>query len=55
MHHGTCAVKQTGLTWQTELVSNLHFDLVMPLTWIGSKYSIEPGLILYVVSVVLFA
>ena len=53
MHHGTYAVNQTGLTWQTELVSNLYFEPVVQLTWIGSKYSIEPGSILYVEPVVL--
>ena len=55
MHHGTYAVNQTGLTWQTGLVSNLYFESVVQLTWVGSKYCIEPGSILYVEPVVLFA
>ena len=55
MHHGTYAVNQTGLTWETDLVSYLYFEPVVQLTSIGSKYSIEPGSILYVEPVVLFA
>ena len=47
MHHGTYAVNQTGLMWQTGLVSNLYFESVVQLTWIGLKYSIEHGSILY--------
>ena len=53
MHHGTYAVNQTG--WQTGLVSNLYFEPVVQLTWIGSKYCIEPGLVLYIEPFVLFA
>ena len=55
MHHGTYAVNQAGLMWQTELVSNQYLEPVVQLTWVGSKYCIEPGSILYVEHVVLFA
>ena len=55
MHRGTYAVNQTGLTWQSGLVSNLYFESVVQLTCIGSKYNIEPGSILYVEPLVLFA
>ena len=54
MHHGTYAVDRTGLTWQIELDPNLYFEPVVHLTRIGSKYSIEPGSLLYVEPVVLF-
>ena len=49
------AVNPTSLTWQTELVSNLYFEPVVQRTWIVSKYSVEPGSIMLVESVVLFA
>ena len=55
MHHGTYAVNETGSTWHTELGSNPYFEPVLQLTWIGSKYSIEPCSILYVEPIVLFA
>ena len=51
MHHGTYAVNQTGSTWHTELCSNLYFER----TWVCLKYSFEPGSILNVKPVVLFA
>ena len=44
---------QTGSMWQTDLGSDLYFEPVVQLTWVGSKYSAEPDSILHVV--VLFA
>ena len=55
MHHGTYAVNQTGSMWHTELGSNLYFEPVVQLTWVGSKYCAEPGSILHAEPVVLFA
>ena len=55
MHHGTYAANQACLMWQTELGFNLYFEPVLQLTWIGSKYSVQPGSILYVEPVVMFA
>ena len=48
MHDGTYAVSQTGSTWHTELGSDLYFEPGVQLTWVGSKYSVEPGSILHV-------
>ena len=48
MHHGTYAVNHTGSTGQTELGSDLYFEPVVQHTWVGSKYSVEPGSILHV-------
>ena len=48
MHHGTYDVNRTGSTWHTELGYNLYFRPEVQLTWVGSKYCVEPGLILYV-------
>ena len=31
------------LSSQTELGSDLYFEPVVQLTWVGSKYSVEPG------------
>ena len=56
MHNGTYAVNQTGSMWHTELGSNLYFEPVVQLTWVGSKYivlNIEHGSILHVEPVVL--
>ena len=55
MQHGTHVATRIGSTWQTELGPDLYFEPVLQLTWLGSKYSIEPGLILHVESVVYFA
>ena len=55
MHHGIYAVNHTGSTEQTELGSDLYFEPVVQLTWIGSKYSVETGSIRHVEPVVLFA
>ena len=55
MHHGTYAVNQTGSTGHNELGSNPYFEPVLQLTWVNSKYSVEPVSILHVESVVLFA
>ena len=55
MYYGTYAVKLTGSTWDTQLGSNLYFEPVMQLTWAGSKYSAEPGSLLHIEPVVLFA
>ena len=55
MHHRTYAVNHTGSTGQTELGSDLFFEPVVQLNWVCSKYSVEPGSILHVESVVLFA
>ena len=45
MHQGSYAVNQTGLNWPTELVSKLNFEPVVQLTWIGSKYNVEPAVL----------
>ena len=55
MHHGNYALNQKGSTWHTELGYNLYFEPVVQLTWVGLKYSVEPGSILHVEPVVLFA
>ena len=55
MHHGTYAVNQTGSTWYTELGSNTYFEPVLQLTWVNSKYNVEPGSIINIESAVLFA
>ena len=55
MHYGTYAVNQTGSMWQTDLGSDLYFEPVVQLTWVGSKYSVKPSSILHVEPVVLFA
>ena len=47
MHYGTDAVNQTGSMWHTELGSNLYFEPVVQLTWVGLKYSVGPGSILH--------
>ena len=44
--------KSTG---QTELGSDLYSEPVVQLTWVGSNYSVEPGSIMDVEPVVLFA
>ena len=43
------------LSSQTELGSDLYFEPVVQLTWVGSNYSFEPGSIMHVEPVVLFA
>ena len=55
MHHGTYAVNHTGSTGQTELGSGLYSEPVVQLTWVGSMFSVEPGSIIHVEPVVLFA
>ena len=49
-----CAVNQTGSTCYTELGCKLYFEPVVQLTWVGSKYSVEPCSILHVKPVVVF-
>ena len=54
MHHGTYAVNHTGSTEQNEIGSDLYFEPVVQLTWVGSKFSVEPGSTMHVEPVVLF-
>ena len=55
MEMSSIYINQTGLTWQIGLVSNLYFESVVQLAWVGLKYSVEPVSILHVEPVVLFA
>ena len=55
MHYRTYALNETGSTWLAEFGFNLYFQLVVQLRWVGSKYGAEPGSILHVEPVVLFA
>ena len=55
MHHGTHAVNHTGSIGQTKIGSELYFEPVVQLTWVGSKCSVEPGSIMHIEPVVLSA